>query len=48
MENRIVEIENDIEAYKEAISNAENALAEAERELEEELNRRRESQAEEK
>lgn len=37
MENRIAEITRDIEAYEEAIENAEGALAEAERELNEEL-----------
>lgn len=35
--NKIKEIEADIEAYQQAIENAEGALAEAERELEEEL-----------
>lgn len=38
-DNRIKEIASDIEKYKEAIENAEGALAEAERELDEELNR---------
>ena len=36
-ENKIKQIEADIRAYEEAIKNAEGALAEAERELEEEL-----------
>jgi hypothetical protein len=36
-ENRIEMISKDIEAYQEAINNAEGALAEAERELIEEL-----------
>ena len=36
-ENRIQQIANDIDAYREAIDNAEGALAEAERELTEEL-----------
>jgi len=40
MENRIAKITKDIEAYQEAIENAEGALAEAERELVEELDRR--------
>ena len=35
--SKIKEIEADIEAYQQAIENAEGALAEAERELEEEL-----------
>jgi F0F1-type ATP synthase membrane subunit b/b' len=34
-ENRIRKINKDIEAYREAIENAEGALAEAERELDE-------------
>lgn len=38
-ENRIQQIEKDITAYHEAIENAEGALAEAERELDEELNK---------
>ena len=37
--NRIKEIATDIEKYKEAIENAEGALAEAERELTAELER---------
>lgn len=36
-ETRIQKISKDIEAYREAIDNAEGALAEAERELNEEL-----------
>lgn len=36
-ENRIQQITKDIESYQEAIENAEGALAEAERELSEEL-----------
>ncbi len=36
-ESRIKKITADIEAYKQAIENAEGALAEAERELTEEL-----------
>lgn len=40
MEDKIVEIERDIESYREAIANAEGALDEAERELEEELEKR--------
>lgn len=36
-ENRIAMISKDIENYQEAIENAEGALAEAERELSEEL-----------
>ena len=39
-ETRIQKITKDINAYREAIENAEGALAEAERELNEELNRR--------
>lgn len=39
-ENRIKAITRDIEAYEEAIENAEGALAEAERELAEELEKR--------
>ena len=39
-ESRIRQIEADIEAYQRAIENAEGALAEAERELVEELDRR--------
>jgi len=35
--NKIQEIERDIENYKEAIANAEGALEEAEREIQEEL-----------
>lgn len=38
-DNRIKEIATDIEKYKEAIENAEGALAEAERELTAELER---------
>lgn len=37
MEKRIKEISRDIESYKEAIENAEGALVEAERELDEVL-----------
>ena len=37
---RIEQIQDDINAYREAIENAEGALAEAERELDEELDRR--------
>ena len=37
-QDHIKQIEADIEAYKTAIENAEGALAEAERELEEALN----------
>jgi len=36
-EDKIRKIEADIEAYRQAIEDAEGALAEAERELEEEL-----------
>ena len=39
-ESRIRQIQADIEAYERAIENAEGALAEAERELVEELDRR--------
>ena len=39
-ESRIRKIQADIEAYERAIENAEGALAEAERELVEELDRR--------
>lgn len=43
MENdRIEQLHNDIAAYREALDNAEGALAEAERELVEELERREE------
>lgn len=38
-ESRIQRISKDIEAYREAIDNAEGALAEAERELIEELDK---------
>lgn len=38
-ETRIQKITKDIETYREAIDNAEGALAEAERELNEELDR---------
>lgn len=37
MENKIQQILSDIDAYKEAIEEAQNALAAAEQELEEEL-----------
>ena len=40
MDEKIMEIERDIQAYREAIENAEGALAEAERELDEELEKR--------
>jgi len=39
-DSRIQQITKDIAAYQEAIENAEGALAEAERELQEELERR--------
>lgn len=39
-EDRIRKIQADIEAYQQAIENAEGAMAEAERELIEELDRR--------
>lgn len=42
--SKIKEIEADIEDYQQAIENAECALAEAERELEEELGKYRENQ----
>ena len=40
MEDRIVKIEKDIQSYEEAITNAECAIAQAERELTDEINHR--------